>query len=44
MCGEQLNVDLMFDSRGDVGSVVVGRKMEIDRGVSASERENLAGT
>ena len=44
MCGQQLHVDLMLDSRGDVGRVIIRGEVEIDGGVSASEREKMAGT
>ena len=44
MCGQQLHVDLMFDSRGDIGCVIIRGEVEIDGGVSASERKQMAGT
>ena len=44
MCGQQLHVNMMFDSRGDVGCVIIGGEVEIDGSVSANEREKMAGT
>ena len=33
MCGQQLHVNMMFDSRGDVGCVIIGGEVEIDGSV-----------
>ena len=44
MCGQQLHVNMIFDSRGDVGCVIIGGEVEIDGSVSANEREKMAGT
>ena len=44
MCGQQLHVDMLFDSRGVVGCVFIGGEVEIDGSVSANEREKMAGT